>query len=227
MSRLVIVLVILVATLAACTTAQPEPSGPTASPSAPGTASPSPVAPDPTDSPSPSTPAPVATPRPAVSPTPVVLTVEEQYLLDGILRGAIDCQPVREGLPRNATGGIECASDDPAVARVGFYLFDGEADLLAAYFQRMDAEGVTRDSGSCADGEGEGAYVPGENEVPSRQGCFVNDEGYANYRATVPGSLLYIGVLGRTSDTGALEDFAWRGNQDTPGGPTLWSEAAS
>ncbi|HEV8699486.1 MAG TPA: hypothetical protein VGQ89_17475 [Candidatus Limnocylindrales bacterium] len=22
----------------------------------------------------------------------------------------------------------------------------------------------------------------------------------------------------------ALEDFAWLGNQDTPGGPTLWGE---
>jgi hypothetical protein len=38
------------------------------------------------------------------------------------------------------------------------------------------------------------------------------------------GIAVYIGVLGRTADMRALVDFAWRGNQDTPGGPTLWSE---
>jgi hypothetical protein len=219
MSRLVLTLVVLAGTLAACGNAQPQPTPPTASPSVPGTAAPSSVQPDTSDSPSPSP----STPEPAVTSEPVEPTVAEQYLLDGIRRGAIDCQPVRQDLPPRATGGIECSADDPAVARVGFYLFEGEADLLEAYSERMNAEGVVRDSGSCVDGEGESAYVPGEGEVASRHGCFVNDEGYANYRATLPGSLLYIGVLGRTGDMTSLEDFAWRGNQDTPGAPTLWN----
>jgi hypothetical protein len=161
-----------------------------------------------------------------MTPAAVNLTVDEQYLLDGIRRGAVDCRPLRDGLPPHATGGIECDSDDPAVARVGFFRFDGEADMLAAYFARMDAEGVKRDSVACTDGEGESAYIPGEEEVASRHGCFVNDEGYANYRATLPGVLVYIGVLGRTGDMRSLEDFAWRGNQDLPGMPTLWREPA-
>jgi hypothetical protein len=31
-----------------------------------------------------------------------------------------------------------------------------------------------------------------------------------------------IGIRGRSDDMRALEDFAWLGNQDTPGNPTLW-----
>jgi hypothetical protein len=86
----------------------------------------------------------------------------------------------------------------------------------------MDAEGVERDHGGCIDGEGEGAYVPYEGQSPDRDGCFVNAEGYANYRATISGNHVYIGILGRSADMRALDDFAWLGNQDTPGTPTLW-----
>ncbi len=67
-------------------------------------------------------------------------------------------------------------------------------------------------------------YTPGEGVVPARDGCFINDQGYANYRATLPWSLVYIGILGTSDDMAALSDFAWLGNQDTPGSPTLWSE---
>jgi hypothetical protein len=52
----------------------------------------------------------------------------------------------------------------------------------------------------------------------------VNEAGYANYRATLPLHHVYIGVLGRTADTWALDQFAWRGSRDTPGNPTLWAE---
>ena len=62
--------------------------------------------------------------------------------------------------------------------------------------------------------------------MADRHGCFVNEEGYANYRATISGSDVYIGILGRTKDMRALEDFAWLGNEDVPGRPTLWSEPA-
>jgi hypothetical protein len=101
-------------------------------------------------------------------------------------------------------------------------LFASDEDLLDAYFARMDAEGIELDSGACSDGEGEAPYIPGEEEIAYRHACFVNDEGYANYRATVPGRV-YVGLLGRTADARVLEDFAWRGNQDVPGFPTLWA----
>ena len=68
--------------------------------------------------------------------------------------------------------------------------------MLEHYVARMQAEGVTLDEGSCFDGEGEGAYIPGDEEVASRQGCFITDEGVANYRLTLPGAHVYIGIVG-------------------------------
>ncbi len=58
-----------------------------------------------------------------------------------------------------------------------------------------------------------------EGLSPDRDGCFINDEGYANYRATRSGSNVYIGILGTSDDMAALADFAWLGSQDTPGNP--------
>ena len=198
-------------------TTPPTPSTPVATPTPTPVASPS-VAPSPTT-------APPATP----STAPVVLTPDERYLLDGIRRGAIDCEPIRASadLPPGAIAGIECASDEPSVARIGFYRFATDQAMLDAYLARMRAEGVELESGGCFDGEGEGAYIPHEGFSIDRDGCFVNAEGYANYRATRSGSHVYIGILGRTGDMRALEDFAWRFNQDTPGQPTLWSEPES
>ncbi len=220
MSRIVLaaslVAVIAVAACSAAPIPSPSPSADPIGPSAPPTVAPSPTVAPPSVTPPPATP----------KPTPVDFTAGERYLLDGVLRGAIDCEPAAgsDDLPRDAIAGIECRSDAPNVARIGFYLFDNDADMLAAYRLRMTAEGVAFDSGNCRDGEHEGAYTPGEEEVASRNGCFINDEGYANYRATLPGSHVYIGILAKDDNMVGLEDFAWLGNQDTPGNPTLWGE---
>lgn len=183
------------------------------------------VSPAPTDAPPVGSPSPVVTPPPA-SPAPSQpapeLTAAERHLLAGIRRAAVDCEPVRSGLPLGTIAGIDCASTDPAVARIGFYLFEDDATMLDAYLARMAEEGIELESGSCVDGEGEHAYVPGEGLIAWRHGCFVNDSGYANYRATLPGAHVYLGILGRTADPRPLEDLAWLGNQDTPGNPTLW-----
>jgi hypothetical protein len=112
---------------------------------------------------------------------------------------------------------------------MGFYLFHSDKDMLAAYFARIRAEGLKRDGGACADGkEGESAYIPGEPDdlLVDRHACFLNDAGYANYRVTMSGGL-YVGLLGRTANMTALEDFAWRGSVDVPGYPTIWAEAGS
>jgi hypothetical protein len=105
---------------------------------------------------------------------------------------------------------------------MGFYQFTNDEHMLDAYLFRMNAEGIELDSGSCYDGEAEHAYVPGEGLILERAGCFLNDEGFANYRYTVPGKHVYVGLLGNSADMLALENFAWIGNQDTPGVPTLW-----
>lgn len=222
--RLVIAALLSVVALSACNT---SPSVPTATASARPAPTASPAA---TASPEPSaTPAPSSTPAPSPAGSPA-LTPTERFLLAGVRRGAIDCGPVKDPLPDRALAGIECASDDARVARIGFYLFANDADMLDVYMARMTVEGVQIDSSrGCVDGEGEGAYTPwADNETaPFRQGCFINDEGYANYRATLPGPHLYIGILGRDANTQALEDFAWKGNQDVPGSPTLWAQPSS
>ena len=173
------------------------------------------AAPDPTDPPE--------KPDPAI----VEFTEDEIYLADGILRGVIDCEPVRDKLPKDAVAGIECLGNDWFVARVGYYLFENDEEMLEHYFARMQAEGVTLNEGSCFDGEGEGAYIPGDEEVASRQGCFITAEGVANYRVTLPGAHVYIGIVGHNIDTVELEDFAFLGNQDIPGIPTLWGNPNS
>jgi len=33
---------------------------------------------------------------------------------------------------------------------------------------------------------------------------------------------VYVGLLGKSNNLEALESFAWKGNQDMPGMPTLW-----
>jgi hypothetical protein len=211
-------LTLWLAALAACSPAG-QPSATLSSPSA----SPSNTPASPSASVTPSAPASPSASLTNPPPSTVQPTADEAFLLDGVRRGGVDCVPVRDALPTAAIAGIECGSDVPGIAQVGFYLFDTDEAMLAAYFERMDAEGVAQESGSCQDGEREQAYTPGGADSPFRNGCFINAEGFANYRATIPGLHVYIGVLGDTDDTGALEDFAWVGNQDQPGNPTLWA----
>jgi hypothetical protein len=227
-----VVAVIALAACAAPPAPEPSPPGdasvPSPSPTAPATSAPvaTPQPSTPVATPEPSEPA--ATPAPTSKPKPTErpLSKTERYLLAGVLRGAVDCHPVRSDLPPKSSAGIECASDDPGVARVGFYYFERDEDLLAAYVARMIREGVALDSGpACYEGESEGPFIPweGPEVAPYRYGCFINSEGYANLRLAI-GAPVYIGILGRTDDMEALAAFAFRGSIDVPGFPTLWGE---
>ena len=225
MSRFVLAASMVAALLVAACAAAPIAPSPTPSAN-PGGPSAGPSVAPPVPTPVPSVSPPPASPRPPLAEHPEDFTVAERYLLDGVLRGATECEPAggSDEMPAAAIAGIECSSPDSAVFRIGFYLFESDAAMLDAYLRRMAAEGVTLDSGGCFDGEGERAYTPGEGTQPHRDGCFVNDEGIANYAATLPGVHVSIGIYGRSGDTRALADFAWSGNQDTPGNPTLWAE---
>jgi hypothetical protein len=231
MPKLVLAASLLVAlVLAACGASTPTPSQPAAS--APPV-SPAPSVPADVSSPGPSgqpaaTPAATADPTAQPTPRPVAFSKAERYLIDGIMRGESDCSPVRGGnLPGEAIAGIDCDLIGSPVARAGYYLFANTDDLLDAYMARISVENLILDSGACAPGEGEGAYIPwADNETaPDRQACYVNDQGYGNYRATLSGFRVYVGLLGRTADMKSLEDWAWFGNQDTPGSPTLWQQS--
>jgi hypothetical protein len=238
MAKLVLAASLLAALiLTACGAPAPAPSQPAVVPSAPP-ASPAPSVPADPATPQPSgqpavTPAPTARPtaRPTTQPTPrptePSFSRAEQYLIDGIMRGEGDCSPVRSGLPDRAVAGIDCDLIGSPVARVGYYLFKNEGDMLDVYIARMRAEGIALESGGCWEGEGEASYIPwGDDGIsPYRVGCFVNDEGYANFRATLPGSHVYVGLLGRTENMEALHEWAFYGNQDTPSHPTLWQQS--
>ena len=235
MNKVVLAVAMLAALIVAACGASPSPSAspvPSASPSQ-GAVSPTPV-PSPTLLPSPSaepTAIPVSTPAPTAKPTPkptaVAFNRAEKYLIEGIMRGESDCSPVRgAALPGLAIAGIDCDLVASPAARMGFYLFKTDDDMLDAYMARVSVENLVVDSGACGPGEGEGAYIPyGEDELaPDRNACFVNDQGYGNYRATLSGVHVYFGLLGRTRDMRKLADWAWLGNQDTPGTPTLWQQ---
>ena len=142
------------------------------------------------------------------------------------MRGESDCSPVRgANLPGLAIAGIDCDLVASPAARMGFYLFKNDDDMLDAYMAHVSVENLVVDSGACVPGEGEGAYIPaGEEFSPDRHACYVNDQGYGNYRATLPGVHVYMGLLGRTKDMRSLEDWAWLGNEDVPGTPTLWQQ---
>jgi hypothetical protein len=168
----------------------------------------------------------------AVEPAPtdwpsglVNIPAEEEYLIAGVRpAAAVDCEPRRSDLPARAIAGIECVPDDGTAERVGAYRFATADDLLATYSERMAEAGVPLGSGGCFSGPGETNYVPGPTDltVPYREGCFINEFGFANYRATYPDERVYVGILGSASGTAALQRWAWLGNLDQPGNPTIW-----
>ena len=210
MSKLVFTASLLaVLAIAACSPAAAAPSVVPSIPPSP--AAPPSVEPLPSDAPE--------TPDPAI----VEFTADEMYLVDGIRDdAALDCEPVRAELPDKAVSAVECIGDEWFVARLGFYLFESDEDMLEHYTARLQAEGVTLNHGSCFDGEGDGQYLPGEQEVAARNGCFITAEGVANYRLLLPGAHVYVGIVGHNIDTVELADYAFLGNRDTPGSPTIW-----
>jgi hypothetical protein len=133
----------------------------------------------------------------------------------------VNCAPRTEGLPQNATDGIECALGTDLVERVGVYRFDTPEAAAAAYIARLAGYGVSLRSGDCQNGTaGDSAWTPGDGpteggDLPHRLGCFLDENGTANVRLTcdaypsaLGGGARYIGVLGSGSDLAALTAWA-------------------
>jgi len=141
------------------------------------------------------------------------------------------CTPLRTALPPGATGAIECATASDVAERVSMVMFDTQAQLLDAYDARVAAEGIKPRSngGRCEPaGSSEGGYVPGDGHpgvvVVERGACWADAAGITHYLATLPPFVL-VQVDGRGGTLiSGTERFAWLGNQDQPGGPTLWAE---
>ncbi len=170
---------------------------------------------------------------PAVSPASSVAPSEpEAALLHGArldLQGK--CAPLHTGLPAHAQGAVECTTASDAAALVTMTMFETQAQLLAAYDAVVAAHGIEpfTNGGRCEPtGSSEGAYVPGDGhpvERPAERGaCWTDEDGVAHYVATSP-SFVLLRVDGRPGVTiSGVERFAWLGNQDQPGGPTLWAQ---
>jgi hypothetical protein len=156
-------------------------------------------------------------------------SADEASLFTGLRPDArFACAARRTDLPAHAIAGVECSPQVKGVERIGTYRFADQADMLDTYFKRLADSGVKPRSGSCPERAGEAAYMPGDSETdvaPYRNGCFVNEFGIANYRFTAPGAPTYVGILGTSKDLAALDDWAWLGNQDVPGSPTVWRDS--
>jgi hypothetical protein len=170
------------------------------------------------------------------------LNAEEEELVSELREDArVDCRPRRTDLPHLAVAGVECYPSDDLVARVGIYGFATNRDAAMAYLDRMSSAGVLPNSAPCSDGNpGDAAWTPGDGEgsvddpeaivvkgqflIPYRSGCFFDENGTANFRATC-WNPTYVGVLGRTRDIAALEAWAWAYPADvepgTPGPPGI------
>ena len=213
--------------LTACSTATaPSPSAPL-TPSPPARSSPSPSA-EPTPTPT------VATaPSPTVEPTssPAVLNVTradgERMLRSGVRQDLDACAPIAVDVLRSAVAGIRCEPASKVVAGVTLYLFRSQEDLLDAYETWLAAHDIPpqTNGGRClVDRPSEGGYVPGDDHgivVAERGGCYLDGSGKAQYAVTLPPFVL-AEVDGRVKDIAAVEGWAWRGNQDQPGSPTIW-----
>ena len=217
MSKLVFTASLLaVLAIAACS---PAAGGPTAVPSVP----PSPSAPPSMDPPAERSarrpradahrraarPAPDPTAAPETPDPAIVEFTEGEYLFRW--------HPARRhGLragPRQAPEGcgaeIECLGEDRS-SLASATTSSRTTRRCSSTTSRGCGPRACRRRGSCFDGEGEGAYIPGDEEAASRQGCFITAEGVADYRLTLPGAHVYIGIVGHNIDTIELQDFAFR-----------------
>lgn len=209
------------ATQSASATASAEPASPTAEPASPSAEPASPSAePEVTEG-----------PTQVVPPNSLDARSAEADLLKRVRLDLQNlCEPLRAGLPDRAIAGIECAPSSKIVGRVTVYMFDTQKDLLAAYEARMAAHDVPMrtNGGLCLpDIRSEGGYVPGDGHegivVVERGGCYPDAHGKAHYVATVPPYVLFE-VVGKTGNLEAVDRWAFRGNKDQPGGPTIWRD---
>lgn len=174
------------------------------------------------------TPAPTVTPIPPPTVAPPSPTAGE--LLSGVrsdLRAI--CEPLKTTLPLSAIAGVECKPKSDVVDNVTLYLFGSQQDLLTTYSALLAAQKVPSRTheGRCISGRAsEGAYVPEDTQpAPERSGCYVDATGMAHYVATLPPSVLVV-LDGKVKDIAAVQRWAWLGNQDQPGNPTVWRSNA-
>lgn len=164
---------------------------------------------------------------PVAEPTEVTPTTEELTLLSGMrLDLAERCVPLREDLPEDARAGLECVPEATQVGAARIFLFNDREAMLQRYLDVLAVGGVQPRTEGSGLPIGESAYVPGDEPggplTDTRQGHYVDGDGHGRYAVTFPPFVLLV-VVGTDANVNTLYDWAWRGNQDVPGGPTIWS----
>lgn len=165
----------------------------------------------------------------SVSPSDVpagTAAAAEATLLAGMrkdLAGA--CAPLRADLPPKALGALACRSTDPIEAGLRVYLFNDQADLMAAYLAIVAQQGIVVRTNLTSLSIAEGAYTPGDDPtapmIAERHAWWRDDTGNARYLAMEPPFVL-LAATGTNGDVNALVRWAWRGVQDVPGAPNIW-----
>ena len=137
--------------------------------------------------------------------------------------GTKNCQPVRGQVtssPKKAVGGNRVQFHDPAVARVGFYQFANDEDMLDAYLSRMQGKReVAIESGTCEEARRSAPTCLAPGWSPP------NAPAVSSTRRASPTTALdvtraphvYIGILGTSGDVHAPREIRVEGQRGHPG----------
>ena len=194
----------LVAALAACT---------------PSTAAPSPV------NPSTGATAEAVRHEPSSSPSAAAAVLLKGMRLDLQER----CAPIATALPTAAVAGVACAPAGAATDTASVFLFDTQAAMLGAYGGWLEGHSLRMGDTSPGCGEGsvaESAWLPdgGGGAPPAERGaCQVGLDGRVRGAITLPPFVL-VTYEGPATDPASVARWAWLGNKDQPGSPTVWNE---
>ena len=188
---------------------------------------------------------PVAAATPVLTPVPggvmppfevpgagLVPSEGEAMLLGGIrtdLQAA--CGPVREDLPQGAVASAGCVPAKDEAAYVRFDMFDDQTTMIDSYTELLQAAGVEpmANQGSCFEVElAEGPWIPTQDPAApaERNACWMDADGLPIYMVTQPPYVLVTVTGTRGTGLGIVQQYAWLGNEDVPGAPTLWREVA-
>ena len=156
-------------------------------------------------------------------------SAETAVLLRGIRLDLQDrCSPITTGLPAAAVAGLACAPDAAAADAASVFLFDTQAAMLGAYGAWLEGHSLRIGDASPGCGTGsvaESAWLPdggGGAQLAERGACQVGLDGRVRGAITLPPFVL-VTYEGPAADPAAVARWAWLGNKDQPGGPTVWN----
>ena len=138
------------------------------------------------------------------------------------------CAPLTTGLPTGAVAGLACAPDAAAADAASVFLFDTQAAMLGAYAGWLEGHSLRIGATSPGCGAGsvaESAWLPDGGsgaQLAERGACQLGIDGRVRGAITLPPFVL-VTYEGPAADPAAVARWAWLGNKDQPGSPTVWN----